>query len=96
MVSEEQVEEAKKAFEDAKSELSATGEFTASITSLKEVMTILSDVWQTSGGVQEISKITYIADELDNYADIETQVSALASATVSVSKGYHKDYLGMD
>ena len=66
MVSEAQVEEARRAFEDGKTELPATGEFNAAIASLKEVINIES--------------------ELDN----------LKVATVSISKGYHKDYLGID
>ena len=96
MVSEAQVEEARKTFEDAKTELPATGEFNAVIASLKEVINILSDVWQTDGGTKEISKITSIASELDNYSNIESELDNLRVATVSISKGYHKDYLGMD
>ena len=41
MVSEAQVEEARKTFEDAKTELPATGEFNAAIASLKDVINIL-------------------------------------------------------
>ena len=96
MVSEAQVEEARKTFEDAKTELPATGEFNAVITSLKEVINILSDGWQTDGGTREISKITSIASELDSYSNIESELDNLKVATVSISKGYHKDYLGMD
>lgn len=96
MVSEAQVEEARKTFEDAKTELPATGEFNAAIASLKEVINILSDVWQTDGGTKEISKITSIASELDSYSSIESELGNLKTATVSISKAYHKDYLGMD
>ena len=96
MVSEAQVEEARKTFEDAKTELPATGEFNAVIASLKEVINILSDVWQTDGGTREISKITSIASELDSYSSIESELGNLKTATVSISKAYHKDYLGMD
>ena len=96
MVSEAQVEEAKKTFEDAKAELPATGELNAAIASLKDVINILSDVWQTDGGAREISNITSIASELDSYSSIESELGNLKTATVSISKGYHKDYLGMD
>ncbi len=96
MVSEAQVEEARKAFEDAKTELPAIGEFNAAIASLKEVINILSDGWQTDGGTKEISKITSIASELDNYSNIESELDNLRVATVSISKGYHKDYVGVD
>ena len=96
MVSEAQVEEARKTFEDAKTELPATGEFNAAIASLKDVINILSDVWQTDGGAKEISKITSIASELDNYSNIESELDNLRVATVSISKGYHKDYVGVD
>ena len=56
MVSQAEVDEVKNAILEAQQSLPATGQFTSAIASLKEILGLVNEVWDSEGGHKEQAK----------------------------------------
>lgn len=94
MVSQAEVDEVKNAILEAQQSLPATGQFTSAITSLKEILGLVNEVWDSEGGHKEQAKLAECINELESYSDIENQLCAIKATTLYISQGNYKEYLG--
>ncbi len=94
MVSQAEVDEAKNALLEAQQSLPETGQFTSAIASLREILGLVNEVWDSEGGHAEQAKLAECINELEGYSDIESQLSTVKSATVYISQGNYREYLG--
>lgn len=94
MVSQAEVDEVKNAILEAQQSLPATGQFTSAITSLKEILGLVNEVWDSEGGHKEQAKLAECINELESYSDIENQLWAIKATTLYISQGNYKEYLG--
>ncbi len=94
MVSQAEVDEVKNAILEAQQSLPATGQFTSAITSLKEILGLVNEVWDSEGGHKEQAKLAECINELEGYSDIESQLGTVKTTTLYISQGNYKEYLG--
>ncbi len=81
----------------AQQELPEAGQFKASISSLRDTLLILKDVWNTEGGANQIGKLNSCIEELENYSSyIEEQLQALKSAKVTYTTYHHKELINTE
>ena len=71
----------------AQQELPEAGQFKASISSLRDTLLILKDVWNTEGGANQIGKLN---------SCIEEQLQALKSAKVTYTTYHHKELINTE
>lgn len=94
MVSQAEVDEVKNAILEAQQSLPATGQFTSAIASLKEILGLVNEVWDSEGGHKEQAKLAECINELEGYSDIESQLGTVKTTTLYISQGNYKEYLG--
>ena len=94
MVSQAEVDEVKNAILEAQQSLPATGQFTSAIASLKEILGLVNEVWDSEGGHKEQAKLAECINELEGYRDIESQLGTVKTNTLYISQGNYKEYLG--
>lgn len=94
MVSQAEVDEVKNAILEAQQSLPATGQFTSAIASLKEILGLVNEVWDSEGGHKEQDKLAECINELEGYSDIESQLGTVKTTTLYISQGNYKEYLG--
>lgn len=94
MVSQAEVDEVKNAILEAQQNLPATGQFTSAIASLKEILGLVNEVWDSEGGHKEQAKLAECINELEGYSDIESQLGTVKTTTLYISQGNYKEYLG--
>lgn len=61
----------------AQQELPESGEFNACIASLREILGLLKEVWNTDGGQHSISKLEECINDLEGISGIESYISAV-------------------
>ena len=94
MVSQAEEKKKKNAILEAQQSLPATGQFTSAITSLKEILGLVNEVWDSEGGHKEQAKLAECINELEGYSDIESQLGTVKTTTLYISQGNYKEYLG--
>ena len=94
MVSQAEVDEVKNAILEAQQSLPDAGQFTSAIASLKEILGLVNEVWDSEGGHKEQAKLAECINELESYSDIENQLWAIKAITLYISQGNYKEYLG--
>ena len=94
MVSQAEVDEVKNAILEAQQSLPDAGQFTSAIASLKEILGLVNEVWDSEGGHKEQAKLAECINELESYSDIENQLWAIKATTLYISQGNYKEYLG--
>lgn len=94
MVSQAEVDEVKNAILEAQQSLPDAGQFTSAIASLKEILGLVNEVWDSEGGHKEQAKLAECINELESYSDIENQLWAIKDTTLYISQGNYKEYLG--
>lgn len=94
MVSQAEVDEVKNAILEAQQSLPDAGQFTSAIASLKEILGLVNEVWDSEGGHKEQAKLAECINELESYSDIENQLLAIKATTLYISQGNYKEYLG--
>ena len=87
-------ESKKNAILEAQQSLPATGQFTSAIASLKEILGLVNEVWDSEGGHKEQAKLAECINELEGYSDIESQLGTVKTTTLYISQGNYKEYLG--
>ena len=94
MVSQAEVDEVKNAILEAQQSLPDAGQFTSAIASLKEILGLVNEVWDSEGGHKEQAKLAECINELESYSDIENKLWAIKATTLYISQGNYKEYLG--
>lgn len=61
----------------AQQELPEAGKFNACIASLKEILGLLKEVWNTDGGQHSISKLEECINDLEGLSGIESCISSV-------------------
>ena len=77
MVSQAEVDEVKNAILEAQQSLPDAGQFTSAIASLKEILGLVNEVWDSEGGHKEQAKLAECINELESYSDIEINYGQL-------------------
>ena len=92
-ISMEQVEKTKQEIEAAQRELPEAGQFKASISSLRDTLSILKDVWNTDGGAHQTAELASCITELENYNSIiESELQSVKSQQVSYHTQTHRSF----
>ena len=92
-ISKAQIEKTKQEIEAAQRELPEAGQFRASVSSLRDTLSILKDVWNTDGGEHKTAELASCITELENYnAIIESELQSVKVQKVSYYPQTHRSF----
>lgn len=78
-ISVEEVNAAIQKITTAQQELPESGKFNACVASLKEILGLLKEVWDTDGGQHSTSKLEECINALEGLSGIESYITAVKS-----------------
>lgn len=78
-ISVEEVNAAIQKITAAQQELPESGKFNACVSSLKEILGILKEVWDTDEGQHSTSKLEECINDLEGLSEIESYITAVKS-----------------
>ncbi len=78
-ISVEEVNAAIQKITTAQQELPESGKFNACVASLKEILGLLKEVWDTDGGQHSTSKLEECINDLEGLSGIESYITAVKS-----------------